>query len=110
MAIQITKRFLIPLTHHSAFSKRLVIGQKIWYHTGGKEEGESGVSSHSLAPPQPVWTRVERIQHLAVYGEGLEETASIRWHVTSHHAPIAGLVPVGHAAGKEHALEAVLLC
>ena len=45
------KRFLIPVTHHSAFSKRLVIGQKIWYHTGVKEEGESGVSSHSLDTP-----------------------------------------------------------
>src|SRR2546430_14867853 len=61
------KRFLIHVTHHSAFSKRLVIGQKIWYHTGVKEEGESGVSSHSLEPsPQPVLNRVERIQHLAV--------------------------------------------
>ena len=81
------KRFLIPVTHHSAFSKRLVIGQKIWYHTGVKEEGESRVSRHSLDPPQPVWTRLERIQQLGVDLEYPGKAASSRWHVTSHHFP-----------------------
>ncbi len=47
--------------------KRLVILEKICYHTRVKSEGESGVSRHSPDPPQPAWTRVERIQHIAVY-------------------------------------------
>src|SRR2546421_12407748 len=36
--------------------KRLVIRQKIWYHTRVKSKGESGVSRHSPDPPA---TRVD---------------------------------------------------
>src|SRR5204863_4615577 len=71
-----------------AMGNRLVILQKICYHTRVKSEGESGVSRHSPDPPQPAWTRLERIQHLPVYGEGLGKSASICWHVTSHHFPL----------------------
>ena len=69
----------------SPLSVSFALTGQIWYHTGVKEEGESRVSSHSLDPPQLVWTRVERIQHLPVYGECLEKSASSRWHATSHH-------------------------
>src|SRR5437588_2950558 len=65
----------------------LAIHLKICYHTRMKSKGESGVSRHSPDPPQPSWTRVERIQHLSVYRECVGKAASISWHVTSHHFP-----------------------
>src|SRR5207248_9547741 len=68
--------------------KRVVIRQIICYHTRVKSKGESGVSHHSPDPPQPTWTRVERIQHILVYKECLGKSASICWHVTSHHFPL----------------------
>src|SRR6266851_164034 len=68
-------------------SKRVAIHLKICYHTRMKSKGESGVSRHSPDPPQPAWTRVERIQHLPVYRECLGKSASIRWQITSHHFP-----------------------
>src|SRR5260370_22655210 len=68
-------------------SKRVAIHLKICYHTRMKSKGESGVSRHSPDPPQPAWTRVERIQHLPVYRECLGKSVSIRWQITSHHFP-----------------------
>src|SRR5229473_1655330 len=69
-------------------SKRVVILQEICSHTRMKSKGESGVSRHSPDPPQPAWTRLERIQHLQVYRECLGKSASTCWHVTSHHFPL----------------------
>src|SRR6266851_6244644 len=68
-------------------SKRVAIHLKICYHTRMKSKGESGVSRHSPDPPQPAWTRLERIQHLPVYRECLGKSASICWQITSHHFP-----------------------
>jgi hypothetical protein len=34
--------------------------------------------------PQATWTRLERIQHLAIYGECLGKTACSSWHVPSY--------------------------
>src|SRR6266571_3010960 len=71
---------LLEVRQQEIVGKRLVIGQKICYHTRVKSQGESGVSRHSPDPPQPAWTRVERIQHRLVYGECLGKTAAISWH------------------------------
>src|SRR6266566_3745432 len=62
-----------------------VIRQRMCYHRGREEERWSGVFRHSPDPPQPTWTRLERIQQLSVYWENLGKSASIRWHVTSHY-------------------------
>ena len=100
---------LLEVRQQEIVGKRLVIGQKIWYHTRVKSQaiyvhrnlyesenllsykGEVKGRVWSLSPfprpPQSAWTRLERIPHLAVYGECLGKTASICWHVTSHHFP-----------------------
>src|SRR6266567_4610822 len=62
-----------------------VIRQRMCYHRGREEEKWSGVFRHSPDPPQPTWTRLERIQQLSVYWENPGKSASIRWHVTSHY-------------------------
>src|SRR6266702_6437758 len=95
---------LLEVRQQEIVGKRLVIGQKICYHTRVKSQGESGVSRHSPDPPQPAWTRVERIQQLSVFWEDPGKSASIRCHVTSH--PFLG---VGALRRKECAYEAVLL-
>src|SRR5258708_18947142 len=99
----------IPLIFIELLSKRVVIRQKMCYHTRVKSEGESGVSRHSPDPPQPAWTRVERIQHLPVYLRVPGEDSVQQLACYFPLLPIAGLAPVGRAAGEEHAYEAVLL-
>jgi hypothetical protein len=63
--------------------KWLVIVQKIWYYTrrSHRERLESFAMPQTL---QLAWTRLERIQHLAVYGECLRKTACRRWQLSSH--------------------------
>src|SRR6266699_6191677 len=41
---------LLEVRQQEIVGKRLVIGQKIWYHTRVKSQGESGVSRHSPDP------------------------------------------------------------
>src|SRR3989440_6191085 len=71
--------------HQESLSKMFVIRQRMCYHRGREEERWSGVFRHSPDPPQPTWTRLERIQQLSVYWENLGKSASSRWHVTSHY-------------------------
>src|SRR2546421_3409948 len=100
---------LLEVRQQELLGKRLVIGQKIWYHTRMKSQaisvhrnlyesenlqlykGEVKGRVWSLSPfprpPQPAWTRVERIQQLSVYWEDPGKSASIRCHITSHHFP-----------------------
>ena len=58
---------------------------------------------------QSAWTRLERIQHLSVYGECLGKSAASRWHISSLLLRISGWVPPGHEEGKEYADDAALL-
>src|SRR6266568_1678994 len=50
----------------------------------GEVKGRVWSLSPFPRPPQPAWTRVERIQQLEVYWEDPGKSASIRCHVTSH--------------------------
>src|SRR2546421_8465273 len=89
--------------------------QKICYHTRVKSKGESGVSRHSPDPPkqrgpacsatQSPGLRPTPTSILRVPGEASRQQMAC--HFLS--LPIAGVAPLGRAAGKEHAYEAVLL-
>ena len=81
-----------------------VIRQRMCYHRGREEERWSGVFRHSPDPPQPTWTRLERIQQLGVDGEDPGKSVSSRWQVTSH----PWFRSCG-SRGKERAYEAILL-
>ena len=96
-------------------NKRLVIRQQICYHTGVKSKGELESLAIAWTPRNqcgPAWS--------ATQSPGLRPTPTgilrvpgevSRQQMACHFPslPIAGVAPLGRAAGKEHAYEAVLL-
>src|SRR6266700_2177856 len=68
-----------------AYVHRNLYGSENLVSYKGEVKGRVWSLSQFPRPPQSAWTRLERIPHLAVYGECLGKTASSRWHVTSHH-------------------------